>query len=154
MPRIAVISAKKHVRFSSPLEEWFSLTPSPEPETKAKEEPSPKKAKRNHEPYYSNRKIIPMTIVCYGAKEIPVRVLLDPRASGPVISEDLVKRWKIPYAVRTIPKPLEAFNTIINLDSKKTYTKEVVLRHQAEHFSRISFEILPLDRECDILLPY
>lgn len=95
-----------------------------------------------------------MTIVCYGAKEIPVRALLDPGASGPVMSEDLVKRWNIPHTVRTIPKPLEAFNTTINLDSGKTYSKEVVLRHQAEHFSRISFEISPLDQECDILLPY
>ncbi len=72
VPRIAAISAKKHVRFNSLLEERFSLTPSPEPETKAEEEPSPKKAKRNYELYHSDRKIILITIIYYGAKKIPV----------------------------------------------------------------------------------
>ncbi len=72
MPRIAAISAKKHIHFSSPLEKRFSLIPSPEPETKAEEEPFVKKARRNLELYYSNRKIVPITIVCYGAKEIPI----------------------------------------------------------------------------------
>ncbi len=92
MPRIAVISTKKHIRFSSLLKERFSLIPSPELKSEAKKEPFPKKAKRNYKPYYSDRKIVPITIICYEAKEISVRVLLNLRAFSLVISEDLVKR--------------------------------------------------------------
>jgi len=87
-------------------------------------------------------------------KEVTVRALLDPGATVPVLSDKVVEALHIPTIRRKEPRLLSSWNSEVSKDAGALHTPELILRHQSDHFSRISFEISPLDDECDMIIPH
>ena len=87
-------------------------------------------------------------------QEVSVRVLLDLSTSVPVLSDKVVQHLKIPPVCRKNARILSSWNSEVSKNVGLLYTPELILRHQDDHFSRISLEISPLDNECDMILPY
>jgi hypothetical protein len=96
--------------------------------------------KRHVEPRAGRRPIVNMTLLG-PTKEVTVRVLLDPGATVPVLSDKVVHHLKIPPVRRKDPRLLSSWNSEVSKDAGVLYTPELILRHQRDHFSYIAFEI-------------
>ena len=68
-----------------------------------------KKQKVPSPPKIGKRPIVPMRLSWLNNASIPVRVLLDPGANVPIISDDLVFFKKIPVVIRDKPQPINNF---------------------------------------------
>ncbi|KAK4182060.1 hypothetical protein QBC35DRAFT_346536, partial [Podospora australis] len=93
-----------------------------------------------------------MTLI-YNDAEHPVRVLLDPGSTIPVMSITQARQWKLPLIRRAVPRLIQAFNATADDLGGRYYTNRLVLRHQEDHFSRLNFELSTMDDQCDIILP-
>lgn len=94
-----------------------------------------------------------MTLL-YNDKEHPVRVLLDPGSSIPVMSFHQARVWKLPLFKRANIRSLMGFNAEADSVGGRYYTDTLVLRHQEDHYTRLNFELSKMDDECDIILPH
>ncbi|KAG6175482.1 hypothetical protein E4U36_000471, partial [Claviceps purpurea] len=93
-----------------------------------------------------------MTLVIDGS-EIPIRVLLDGGSSLPVFSLSTARRAHIPMQKRNWKKTLYAFNDVADDTGGRYVTKPLILRHQQDHYTRLSFELSNLS-DCDAILPH
>lgn len=83
-----------------------------------------------------------------------MRVLLDPGSSIPVMSFHKARTWKLPLIRRSHIRTIMGFNAAVDTMGGRYYTEAVVLRHQEDHYTRLSFELSAMDDECDIILPH
>ncbi|RYC57897.1 hypothetical protein CHU98_g8309 [Xylaria longipes] len=93
-----------------------------------------------------------MTLV-YNDQEHPVKVLLDPGSTVPVMSFSKARQWKLPLIKRRYARPINAFNGTTDGEGGRYYTEALVLRHQEDHFTRLNFELTKMDGH-DIILPH
>jgi hypothetical protein len=103
-------------------------------------------------PVIGKRPIILMSLV-ESAKTMPVRVLMDSGASTAVISIDFARRNRLHLVKRTDPLLIGDFAGREVPDAGKYYTHPMLLNYQ-EHWSSLTFEVAPMDRENDIMLPF
>lgn len=94
-----------------------------------------------------------MTLL-YNDEEHPVRVLLDPGRSIPVISFHQARTWKLPLIKRSRSRSIIGFNAAVDTMGGRYYNEAVVLRHQNDHYTRLNFELSAMDDQCDIILPH
>ena len=94
-----------------------------------------------------------MTLL-YNNEEHPVRVLLNPGSSIPVISFHKARVWKLPIIKRPRIRTIMGFNSVVDTIGGRYYTEAVVLRHQEDHYTRLNFELSTMDDQCDIILPH
>lgn len=104
-------------------------------------------------PKYGKRPIITMNIYWKNEPKRPLRVLLDSGCSTPVLSSSWATKYNVPSYKRDIPIAIENFAGQIVPEAGRKYTYPLCLQYQ-EHFTKESFEIAPMDDECEIMLPW
>lgn len=94
-----------------------------------------------------------MTLL-FNDKEHVVRVLLDTGSSVPIMSVSLARKWKLPLVRRQQAREIWSFDMTKVKEGGRYYTEPLVLRHQQDHYTKLTFECSPLDSECDVILPH
>src|ERR1700712_2354959 len=113
-----------------------------------------KKQKLPVPPRIGKRPIVPMKLSWITSdSDVPVRVLLDPGANVPIISDDLVWRKRIPIVVRETPQKINNFTGEDDDTSGLAYTFSLILSC-GQHYVQQSFEVSPLQDDHDIILPW
>ena len=85
--------------------------------------------------------------------EIGVRVMLDPGANVPVISQFLVREHKVPVMLRKRAEIIADYDGAESEGAGSAYILDCTL-HLAEHYGKESFEVSPLQDDHDILMPW
>ena len=84
--------------------------------------------------------------------EINVRVMLDSGANVPVISQTLVGEYKIPVVLREREEIIAGYDGTESKGAGSAYTFACTLS-LADHYTKESFEVSPLQDDHDILMP-
>jgi hypothetical protein len=113
-----------------------------------------KKQKLPVPPCIGKRPIVSMKLSWIDSKsDIKVRVLLDPGANVPILSEDLVDRKGIPIVIRDTPQRINNFAGESDDIGGQAYTFPLILSC-GQHYVQQSFEVSPLQDDHDIILPW
>jgi hypothetical protein len=94
-----------------------------------------------------------MMILKNNEEEHVIRVLLDYRATILLLNKSWAQHRKISTFQKNEPKVVGNFVGKIEPDIGLVYTYPLRLQHQ-KHFSVDSFEIQPIDDQCDAILPF
>lgn len=86
-------------------------------------------------------------------QETPIRVLLDDGSQLPAFSETKARGLGLPIWNHDEPRVIRTF-TGGTTTAGHHYVGPVILRHQEDHFTSLTFELTPMDDECDAILPY
>ena len=111
-----------------------------------------KKQKLPIPPKIGARPIINMKLSWGDNPEINVRVMLDPGANVPVLSQSLVGKHKVPIVLRERAEIIAGYDGAEGKGAGSAYTFACTLS-LADHFTKESFEVSPLQDEHDILMP-
>ena len=84
--------------------------------------------------------------------EINVRVMLDPGANVPVLSQSLVGEHKVPVIIQERAEIIAGYDGAMGKGAGSAYTFACTLS-LADHYTKESFEISPLQDDHDILMP-
>lgn len=87
-------------------------------------------------------------------KEYPVRALLDGGSEVAMFSTEKAKELQLPIHQHITPRTFLTFAGKVVDDVGKYFTGPVILRHQEDHFTKVTFELSQVDDECDIILPH
>lgn len=98
------------------------------------------------------RPIVPMSLV-EGDRVLPVRVLMDSGATTAVVSLGFAKHHLLNLVQRANPLKIGDFAGREVEDAGKFYTYPLRLNYQ-DHWSLLTFEVAPMDHECDVMLPF
>ena len=99
------------------------------------------------------RPIINMKLSCGDNPEINVRVMLDPGANVPVLSQSLVGEHKVPVVLRKRGEIIAGYDVAEGKGAGSAYTFACTLS-LADHYIMESFEVSPLQDDHDILMPW
>ena len=83
--------------------------------------------------------------------EINVRVMLDPEANIPVLSQSLVGEHKVPVVLRERAEIIAGYDGAAGKGAGSAYTFACTLS-LADHYTKESFEVSPLQDDPDILM--
>jgi hypothetical protein len=86
-------------------------------------------------------------------KQRTVRVLLDTGSTTALLDKTFVLKYKIPTIKRDTPLQIRNFRNEVVPEAGEFFTVPFMLQHK-KHFAAESFEVAPLDSDCDIILPY
>ena len=112
-----------------------------------------KKQKLPIPPKIGARPIINMKLSWGDNPEINVRVMLDPGANVPVLSQSLVGEHKVPVVLRERAEIIAGYDGAEGKGARSAYTFACTLS-LADHYTKESFEVSPLQDDHDILLPW
>jgi hypothetical protein len=82
-----------------------------------------------------------------------VRVLLDTGSTAVLLDKDFVLKHKIPMIKRDTPLQIQNFSNEVVPRAGELFTVPFMLQYK-KHVAAESFEVAPLDSDCDIILPY
>ena len=99
------------------------------------------------------RPIINMKLCWRDNPEINVRVMLDAGANVPVLSQSLVGEHKVPVVLRERAEIIAGYDGAEGKGAGSTYTFACTLS-LADHYTKESFEVSPLQDVHDILMPW
>ena len=103
---------------------------------------STKRLKMTMPPKVGERPIITMRLSWKDHKGIKVRVMLDPGANTPIISQDVIDAFPdIPIVKRDTAAPVQGFSGEVVPTAGSAYTWALTLRHK-NHFVKENFENL------------
>ena len=112
-----------------------------------------KKQKLPPPPVIECHSFLDMKLSWDGNPEIVGRMMLDYGANVPVVSQTLVKTYKIPGVLRSHAHRIVTFDgQLSQSNAGRAYTQSCTLRVGA-YYMRETFEITPLQDDHDILLP-
>lgn len=103
------------------------------------------------------RAIVPMTVICNREgrlREHPIKVLMGSGSIYPILSPNVVKILGIRQYAHDSPVRLIAPSEYGLPEEATMYTGPVVLRHGDSHFSRVKFQVSPMDPEFDSILTW
>lgn len=86
--------------------------------------------------------------------EQSLKVLLDGGSELPILSFNKAQELKIEKIRHDEPRVLQAFTGAEVTDAGEFHTDSLVLRHQEDHFTRLSFELANLETGLDAILPH
>ena len=104
-------------------------------------------------PKLGARPIINMKLSWGDNPEINVRVMLDPGANVPVLSQSLVGEHKIPVTLWERAEIIAGCDCAAGKGAGSAYTFACTLS-LADHYTKESFEVSPLQDDHDILMPW
>jgi hypothetical protein len=106
-------------------------------------------------PHHGPRPIIEMVLTWSKKKKKyrTVRVLLDTGSTAALLDKNFVLKHKIPTIKRDTPLQIRNFSNEVVPGAGELFTVPFMLQHK-KHFAEESFEVAPLDSDCDIILPY
>jgi hypothetical protein len=82
-----------------------------------------------------------------------VQVLLDTGSTAALLDKDFILKHKMPTIKRDTPLQIQNFSNEVVPGAGELFTVPFMLQHK-KHFAAESFEVAPLDRDYDIILPY
>ena len=112
-----------------------------------------KKQKPPIPPKTRARSIINIKLSCGDNPEINVRVMLDPGAYVPVLSQSLVGEHKEPVVLRERAEIIAGYDGAVGKGLGSAYTPACTLS-RADHYTKESIEVSPLQEDNDILMPW
>ena len=112
-----------------------------------------KKQKLPIPPKIGARPIINMKLSWGDNPEINVRVMLHPGANVPVLSQSLVGEHKVPVVLRDRAEIIAGYDGAAGKGTGSAYTVACTLR-LADHYTKESSEVSPLQDDHDILMPW
>ena len=106
---------------------------------------------KGNEPKHSERFII-QAILELLDKEVPIRLLVDSGASGPILYEDFVRKNGLPVKKRKLPKQVKNANEepIPNTGTHYTQLTVLVIR---QHAKDMVWEVGMIESQIDGYLP-
>jgi hypothetical protein len=129
-----------------------SGTEPPQPKRSANDNGLRPKVKECPMPTSGPRPVIEFMLHWCG-NQFKTRVLGDTGSTVPIISEAFCAQKGIAFIERDHPKEIRNFNNEVVKGAGKYYTLPLLLQHRS-HFTNDSFEVAPLDEDCDVILPY
>jgi len=112
----------------------------------------PEKETERKKPRYGPRPIITMRLHVEQGKH-RVQVLLDTGCSVPLVNKETARRLQIPMLKHDSAIRIENYTGQHVEEAGIFYTKPLLLQHR-QHFSKEIFEVIPMEPEVDIFLPY
>jgi hypothetical protein len=103
-------------------------------------------------PRTGRRPIVRMMFRWNGTERL-CRVLLDWRASVPILDGTWARKNNVPIYQHEIPRLIENFTRKIKNEFGHSFTYPMRLQHR-QHFSMDLFEIGPMSCDCDVILPF
>jgi hypothetical protein len=82
-----------------------------------------------------------------------VQVLLDIGSTTVLLDKDFIYKHKIPMIKRDTPLQLLNFSNEVVIGAGEFFMVPFILQHK-KHFAAESFEVAPLDSDCNIILAY
>jgi hypothetical protein len=82
-----------------------------------------------------------------------VHVLLDIGSTTALLDKDFTLKYKIPMIKRDTPIQILNFSSEVVTGVGEFFTVPFILQHK-KHFATESFEVTPLDSDCNVILPY
>jgi hypothetical protein len=104
-------------------------------------------------PHHGPRPIIDMVLCWSKGKQRKVRVLLDTGSTAALLDKEFTRRYKVPTMKRDKPLHIRNFSNEVVKDAGEFFTVPYMLQHR-KHFTSETFEVAPLDSDCDVILPY
>jgi hypothetical protein len=74
-------------------------------------------------------------------------------AAIPIISSIFIKQYHLPTINRDTTLRINSADSCVIPGAREVFTHSLMLEYK-RHFTRETFEVMPLDRETDIILPY
>ena len=91
-------------------------------------------------------------ILYFGEQEETVRALLDMGSTVLLLSLSFVEKHQTPIAVRPTKRTIQDYTRQEVPGAGEYFTSPLLLQHQ-HHFTRVSFEVVPLASNYNIILP-
>ena len=104
-------------------------------------------------PRIGNRPKIGMEIMLGSGVWVKIVALLDSGSSCCILDSDFVKKWEVPKVCRDVPATIKDFHGSVVEGAGEAFTFPLIIKRK-EHVSKDTFEIAPLDKEVDIILPW
>ena len=104
-------------------------------------------------PKIGARPIINMKLSWGNNPQINVRFMLDPGENVPVLSQSLVGEHKVPVVLRERAENIAGYDGTEGKGAGSAYTFACTLS-LADHYTKESFEVSPLQDDHDILMPW
>jgi hypothetical protein len=82
-----------------------------------------------------------------------VQVLLDTGSTVALLDKDFALKYKIPMIKRDTPLQIHNFSNEVVIGAGEFFIVPFMLQHK-KHFAAESFEVIPLDSDCYIILAY
>jgi hypothetical protein len=79
--------------------------------------------------------------------------MFDTRAAIPIISSIFIKQYNLPTINQDTPLRINGADGCTMPGAGELFTYSLILKYK-QHFMRETFEVMPLEREMDIILPY
>jgi hypothetical protein len=108
---------------------------------------------KNSPPRASARPIVQMYLSVPGQKMFCVRTMFDTGAAIPIISSKFITECNLPMITRDVPLRINGADGHPLSGAREAFTHSLLLQYK-RHYMRETFEIMPLESEPDIILPY
>ena len=99
------------------------------------------------------RPIIKMKLSCGDNPEINIRVILDPGANVPVLSQSLVQEYRVLVVHRERAKIIAGYDGAEDKGAGSAYIFACT-PSLTDHYTKESFKVSPLQDDYDILMPW
>jgi hypothetical protein len=107
---------------------------------------------KNNPPRAGARLIVKMYISVPGQEIFCVRTMFDTGTAIPIISSKFIKEHSLPIIKWGIPLRINGADGCALSGAREAFTHSLMLQHK-RHFTRETFEVMPLESETDIILP-
>ena len=104
-------------------------------------------------PRIGERPKICMEILWENGHSVKITALLDSGSSCCIIDSTFAKKWGVLTVVRDVPVTIRDFHGSEVKEAGEAFSYPLILRRRS-HYSKDTFEIAPLDREAEVILPW
>jgi hypothetical protein len=107
---------------------------------------------KNSPPRTGARPIVQMYLSVPGQKKFRMRTMFDTGAAIPIISSKFIAEHNLPMITRDILLRINGAAGCPLSGAGEAFTHALLLRYK-QHYTRETFEVMPLESEMDIILP-
>jgi hypothetical protein len=106
----------------------------------------------NSPPRASTRPIVAMYLLVLGQKKFYAQTMFDTGAAIPIISSKFIAEYNLPIITYDRPLRINRVDGYPLLGAGEAFTHSLLLWYK-QHYTRETFEVMPLESETDIILP-
>jgi hypothetical protein len=107
---------------------------------------------KNSLPQTGTRPIVQMYLSVPGQKKFVARTMFDTGAAIPIISSKFIAEYNLPMITCNRPLRINGADGCPLSGAGEAFTHSLLLRYK-QHYTRETFEVMPLESEMDIILP-
>jgi hypothetical protein len=108
---------------------------------------------KNSPPRASTQLIIQMYPLVPGQRMFCIQMIFDTGTAIPIISSKFITEHNLPMISHKVPLRINGADGCLLTGAREAFMHSLILQYK-QHFIRETFEIMPLESETDIILPY